>query len=90
VSNDSLVDEMELSIGAGTNDRACLPDLVARLKERDLRTNGFHDSRRIIARDPIHISGQWARSGSQLGVDWVERDSLDLYSEIFALSFWNW
>ena len=47
--DDALVDQMEFAVGAGPDDRARVPDLVARLEQRHVRPDRRDDAGRVVA-----------------------------------------
>jgi hypothetical protein len=49
VADDALVHQMEFRVGALALDRSCVPDFIAGLEQRDVRTDGIHDTRGVKA-----------------------------------------
>ena len=76
---------MEFAVGAGPDDRARVPDLVARLEQRHVRPDGRHHAGRVIAEDLWRLAALRVGALAHLVVDRIDRDRLHLHQQVAAL-----
>ncbi len=86
LADDALVDQVEFRIGALAQDRAGVKHLVARLEQRDVRTDRVDDAGRVVAED---LGLALGRGGAlaDLVVDRVGRDRLHGDADVAPLRF---
>jgi hypothetical protein len=72
---------MEFAVGAGANDRACVPDFIAHLEQRHVRANRRHDAGCVIAEN-LRLAAFRIGAHAHLGVDRVDRDGLHPHQKV--------
>ena len=84
VTDDALIDEVELTVGAGPADRPGVEYLVARAKQRDVGSDRRDPARGVPTQ---HLPGSGIRQGvgPALDVDRVDRHRPDLDQDVAAL-----
>ncbi|CAE6954804.1 conserved protein of unknown function [Ectopseudomonas oleovorans] len=81
MTDDALVDHMQLAVGAGPVDGAGVEHPVARLEQADLAAHGLDHAAGVPAE---HLGGavRWRDALTDLGVDRVDRNGADLDQQV--------
>src|SRR5262249_30485559 len=72
-----------------SSDRSRVENRVASLEQCHVRTCCTHHTRRVVS-EHFPLLGSGAGSLAHLGVDGIDRHSLDLHQQIAPLRIWRW